>query len=145
MNIPRYVQKCGIKYVFMLYLTYKKQSDILVCKKLKYMSLTKKIRDQLIKVLYGKTSVPSGLFELSQYFRHYEPINFREEAGENGNVVAISTNYRYGSIITSGKTLADLEKNIKDAILTSFDIPSSFAKEAGVHKVGAKQGSYALA
>ncbi len=107
--------------------------------------MIKKAKDQLIKALFGKASVPRGLFELNQYFRHYEPIYFRNEKGENGNIIAISTNYRYGSIVTSGKTAEELEENIKDAILTSFDIPSSFAKEAGVHKVGAKQGAYALA
>ena len=109
------------------------------------MALTKKIKDQLIKTLFGKASVPSGLFELSQYFRHYDPIHFRQENGENGNIIAISTNYRFGSIVTSGKTLEELDTNIKDAILTSFDIPSSFAKEADVQKIGDKQGSYALA
>ena len=113
-------------------------------KKSENMALTKRIKDQLIKALYGKASVPSGLFELSQYFRLHEPINFRQEIGENGNIIAISTNYRYGSIVTSGKTPEELERNIKDAILTSFDIPSSFAKEADVRKVGDKLGAYAI-
>lgn len=109
------------------------------------MSLTKKAKDQLIKLLLGKASVPRGLFELGKYFINYGPINFRNEKGEDENIIAISTNYRYGSIITSGKTPEQLEKNIKDAILTSFDIPSSYAKEAAVHKVDNKQGEYAIA
>lgn len=109
------------------------------------MKLTKKAKDQLIKAFFGKTSVPRGLFELSQYFRNYEPINFREEKGENGNIVAISTNYRFGSIVTSGKTPEELDKNIKDAILTSFDVPSSYAKEAAIQNVNNKQGEYAIA
>ncbi|OGH87833.1 MAG: hypothetical protein A3J93_05380 [Candidatus Magasanikbacteria bacterium RIFOXYC2_FULL_42_28] len=109
------------------------------------MTLTKRAKDQLIKVLFGKTSVPRGLFELNQYFRHYEPINFKHEQGENGNIIAISTNYRYGSIVTSAKTLSELDTNIKDAILTSFEIPSSFAKEAAIAKIQNKQGEYAIA
>ena len=109
------------------------------------MSLSKKIKNQLIKVLLGKTSVPRGLFELNQYFLHNEPINFKQEQGEDGNIIAISSNFRYGSIVTSAKTLEQLDKNIKDAIMTSFDIPSSFAKEAAIHKISDKQGEYAIA
>ncbi len=109
------------------------------------MALTKKVKDRLIKILLGKASVPRGLFELNQYARYYGPINFKHEKGEDGNVIAISTNYRYGSIVTSGKTAEELDRNIKDAILTSFEIPSSFAKEAAVYKVGDKQGEYAVA
>jgi hypothetical protein len=109
------------------------------------MSLAKKAKDQLIKLLLGKSSVPRGLFELNQYFRLYGPINFRNEQGENGNIVAISNNFRFGSIITSGKTPEELDKNIKDAILTSFEVPSSYAPEAKVQRMHNKQGEYALA
>ena len=109
------------------------------------MSLTKKAKDQLIKALFGKASVPRGLFEISQYFKNYGVINFKYEKGENGEIIAISTNFRYGSIITSGTDKYQLDKNIKDAILTSFDIPSSFAKEASIQKIGDKKGKYALA
>ena len=108
------------------------------------MSIVKKAKDQLIKALLGKASVPRGLFELNQYFRHYDGITFRFEQGENGSIIAISQNFRYGSIVTSGKNLEELDKNIKDAILTSFNIPSSFAVEAGVHKVGDRQEKYAI-
>lgn len=109
------------------------------------MTITKKIKDQLVKILLGKSSVPRGLFELDQYFRLYDPINFRREQSEHGELVAISTNFRYGSIVTSGKDLKTLDQNIKDAILTSFDIPSSFAKEANIRKTSDKQEMYALA
>lgn len=109
------------------------------------MTIAKKARDRLIKALLGKSAVPRGLFELNQYFRHYGPINFRHESGSDGLLIAISTNYRFGSIVTSGKTPDELEQNIQDAILTSFGVPSSFAKEAAIYKVGDKQGEYALA
>ena len=106
----------------------------------------KKIKDRLIKILLGKSSVPRGLVELNQYFRQYGSISFRRETGEDGNTIAVSSNFRYGSIITSGKTAEELEKNIKDAILTSFEIPSSFAKEESLRKMGDKQEEmYALA
>ncbi len=109
------------------------------------MSLTKQIKDQLIKVLLGKASVPRGLFELAQYFRNYGSLNFKYEKGEDDKIIAISTNFRYGSIVTSGKNPEQLDKNVKDAILTSFEIPSSYDREAAIYKVGDKQGEYALA
>lgn len=109
------------------------------------MTLTKKVKDRLIKLLLGKSAVPQGLVELNQYFRHYGPISFRREQGENGNLIAISNNFRYGSIVTSGSNIEELDKNIKDAILTSFEVPSSYAREAGVRNTGDKLEEYALA
>ncbi len=108
------------------------------------MSFIKKAKDNLIKLLLGGNAVPRGLFEMEQYFRHNGPINFRREKGDN-SIVAVSTNFRYGSIVTSGKDEQELDRNIKDAILTSFEIPSSYAKEASVNKVGDFQKeTYAL-
>ena len=108
------------------------------------MSLTKKTRDYVIKAILGNKVVPRGLFELNEYFRHYHGINFRYEKKE-GLIIALSTNFRFGSIITSGKNEEELDKNIKDAILTSFEIPSSYAKEAKIQKVGDGRKDYALA
>lgn len=109
------------------------------------MVLTKKIKDQLIKLLLGKSTVPHGLIELNQYFRHYEPIEFRREKAEDGSIIAISNNFRYGAIITSGKNLEELDKKIKDAILTCFEIPSSYAKEAAITRGSGEHEMYALA
>ena len=109
------------------------------------MTVVKKIKDQLIKALLGKESVPRGLFELNQYFRQYGPIAFRYEKGEAGQLIAISDNFRFGSIVTSGKDTRELDQNIKDAILTSFEIPSSYFKEANIIRVGDAQKEYALA
>ena len=108
------------------------------------MSIIKQTKDYLIKFLWEGKSVPEELFELSQYFRSNGPIEF-EFKKENGEIIAISKNYRHGSIITSGKNEEDLEKNIKDAILTSFEIPSSYKKEAGIHKVNERNQVYAYA
>lgn len=110
------------------------------------MSIMKQAKDQLIKLLLGKNTVPEGLFELQRYFRIYGPISFKEEKGD-GRIVAISTNFKYGSIITSGKNQAELEENIKDATLTSFEVPSSYAEEAGIklQKSGVKDKEYAVA
>lgn len=98
------------------------------------MSLSKQIKDRLIKILWNGKSVPNELFELSQYFRNYGPIEF-EFKQEDNEVIAISKNFKHGSIVTSGKDAKELEENVKDAILTSFDVPSSYAEEAGVHRI----------
>lgn len=106
--------------------------------------MIKKTKDYISKVFWGGEFVPVGLFELSQYFRHHRAINFKYE--KRGDlIVATSTDFRYGSIITSGRNEEELDKNIKDAILTSFDVPSSYAKEAKICKVGEEQKEYALA
>lgn len=106
------------------------------------MLLLKKAKDQIIKAFWGKTVVPRGLLELRDYCLNYGPITFKFEKND-GKIVAISTDYKYGSIITSGKDEKDLDKNIKDAILTSFEVPSSFSKEAKIHRT--EEQAYALA
>ncbi|MBD3300480.1 MAG: hypothetical protein GF347_03960 [Candidatus Moranbacteria bacterium] len=85
----------------------------------------------MIKLLNGKEFVPRELLELHDYFRNYKEINFKYEK-EDGFIVAKSTNFEHGSIITYGKNKKELDENIKDAILTSFEIPSSYAKEAKI-------------
>jgi len=104
----------------------------------------KKIKDYLIKFLLGSKTVPQGLFELSQYCRMFGGIHF-DYKKENGAIIAISSGFKHGSIVTSGRNEEELDKNIKDAILTFFEIPSSYRKEAKVCKVGEKQREYAIA
>lgn len=107
------------------------------------MSITKQAKDYLVKLLWdGSTFVPAGLFELNKYFRIYGPITF-DNKKEGDVIIAFSTNFKYGSIITSAKSPEELDKNIKDAILTSFDVPSSYAREAKIQKIGLEE--YALA
>lgn len=109
------------------------------------MSMTKIIKDYLIRELLGKTSVPRGLSELNSYFRFNGPINF-ESHQEEGLIVAVSKNFRYGSIITHGRDMEELDRNIKDAILTSFEVPSSYASEANITKVDeASKSAYVYA
>jgi hypothetical protein len=108
------------------------------------MSLLKIAKDSLIKVLLGKESVPRGLYEMDRYFRTHGPINFDLHV-EGGVTVAVSTDFVYGSIVTSGATPEELDTNIKDAIMTSFEIPSSYAKEADIKKFGAASHRYAAA
>ena len=107
------------------------------------MSLQKQAKDYLIKFMLGSASVPSGLVDLHHYFRMYEPISFRYEIQEDGSIVAISNNFRYGSIITHADSSAELDDKIIDAILTAFSVPSSYAKEAGVHRTDAKEYAFA--
>ncbi len=108
------------------------------------MSIIKKTKDQFIKFFLGNDMVPRGLFELNEYFRMYGPIKF-ECKKNNDNIIGISTNFRHGSIVTSGKNEKDLDKNIKDAILTSFEIPSSYTQEAKLYRQGEIQKEYAFA
>lgn len=109
------------------------------------MAILKITKDYLLKYLSKflfPKYVPAGLYELSEYFRNYGSIEFKFHKEEN-EYVAVSTNFKYGSIITHGKNQAELDKNVKDAILTSFSIPSSYAKEAYIVRQGAEK--YALA
>lgn len=106
----------------------------------------KVLKDYIVKAAWDNEDLrPKGLFELSEYMRHNRGINFEYHKNEDGSLTAVSTNFRYGSIITQGNNLQELDKNIKDAILTSFEIPSSYAKEAKIVKVGVEQKEYALA
>jgi len=107
------------------------------------MSLFKVTKDKAIKTLLRKAAMPSGLVELNKYFRLYGPINFQNHL-ENGIRISVSINFKYGSIIAHGKDARELDRNIKDAILTSFEVPSSYRKEAGIVKVGERKDSYAL-
>lgn len=108
------------------------------------MSIVKLSKDYLVKLLIGKNSVPSGLFDSREYFRIYGPIHFEFEIIDD-LTIAKSKDFHWGSIITSGKNEQELDKNIKDAILTSFEIPSSYASEAKIEKVESKELEYALA
>lgn len=86
---------------------------------------------------------PRGLVDLNYYFRAYGKIIFRLEEQEDGSVVAMSQNFRYGSIITQAASRSELDEKVKDAILTAFEVPSSYAKEAGVQCVGEKEYAFA--
>ncbi len=103
----------------------------------------KEVKDQFIKLVLGKASVPSGLSDLNHYFRTYEAINFRTEKQEHDSIVAISENFRYGTIITQAKNTDELSEKIKNAILTAFEVPSSYSKEAGVRRVGEHEYAFA--
>jgi ABC-type phosphate/phosphonate transport system substrate-binding protein len=104
----------------------------------------KVIQDYIAKTLLGSQVVPKGLVELQRYFRSHDSLHFTYHKEED-KIIAVSENFRYGSIVTSGKNDADLDQNIKDAILTAFDIPSAYAKEAGVHRVSEVVTEYAPA
>ncbi len=107
------------------------------------MAIYKRAKDRLIKLLLGKASVPSGLADLHHYFRTYDGINFRTENQADGSIVAISENFHYGSIITHAQNPSELNEKIKDAILTAFSVPSSYAKEANVRRTD--EHAYAFA
>ncbi|MEN9558496.1 MAG: hypothetical protein RL141_865 [Candidatus Parcubacteria bacterium] len=110
------------------------------------MSPAKIVKDWLFKAyLQSHKAVPSGLVDLEKYFRNNEPIKFNHHQ-EDGMIVAVSENFRYGSIVTFGKDRAELTDKIEDAILTAFGIPSSYAKEAALQQKGAgEELAYAAA
>ena len=103
----------------------------------------KQTKDFIIKALLGKASVPSGLVDLNHYFRVYGPIGFRHEKQEDGSIVVISENFRYGSIITHAKDESELDAKVSDAILTAFEVPSSYAKQADLKRVDKEEYAFA--
>ena len=96
------------------------------------MLYIKIINDYIRKAVLPKGYVPEGLVELLRYSRNYGSIKFNFTKSQDGFIVAESENFRYGSIVTSGKDDKELDTNIKDAILTAFSIPSSYSKEAKI-------------
>ncbi len=112
------------------------------------MNYFKVLRDKLARMLSELVStqdmVPRELADLHEYFRLYGPLEFDYYKSEDG-WVAVSKNFRYGSIVANGRTDKELEKNIPDAIMTMFDLPSSYAKEAKLHRVGDYKKGYAFA
>jgi len=110
------------------------------------MAILKELKDNFIKVISGGPTVPRGLFELQDYFRLYGPIHF-ENINKKDYIIARSTNFHWGSIMTEGKNEKELDQNVQDAILTAFEIPSSYSKEASIKKVGSvdKKKEYAIA
>ena len=110
------------------------------------MNIIKVTKDQMFKLILGKRIVPKELLELNQYFRLHGPIDFEYSKSNDGNIIAKSSNFRYGSIITSGRDMSEVDKNIKDAILTSFGVPSAYVHEAALRREGTeKESCYALA
>lgn len=107
------------------------------------MSFFKQLKDHIVRGLLNGKTVPSGLAELNHYFRIYGPINFRRETQGDGADIVISENFRYGSIITRVGRGEDADAKITDAILTAFEVPSSYAKDAAVHRVDKRQYAFA--
>ncbi len=92
----------------------------------------KEVKDNIIKFISGSDLVPRELLEVHDYFRLNKAINF-EFHEENGGIMAVSKDFRHGSIVTFGKNYKDLDEKIKDAILTSFDLPSAYKNEASIY------------
>ncbi len=112
------------------------------------MKVLKVIKDKIYKtflVPYGVA--PQGLVDMYEYFKDYKEGIIFEFKTDNGIITAISTNFKWGTIVTEARTKKELDKNIKDAILTAFEIPSSYAKEAKIERIGSvkKANQYALA
>lgn len=107
------------------------------------MSYSKEFKDIIGKWLLGSKTYPSSLVDLHLYFRNYDPIIFQSEKQEDGSYIAFSKNFQYGSIITSAPSMELLDNKIKDAILTAFEVPSVYAKEAAIKKQTQKEYAFA--
>ncbi len=107
------------------------------------MTLSKRISDIARKHLLGEDS-RHELEELRRYFSVYGPINF-DYHREDGIIVAVSTDFRHGTIITNGRNELELDRNIRDAILSMFGVSSAFQKEAGIHNVNDHRYAYVAA
>lgn len=83
------------------------------------IDLLTKGRDKIVAHLFNESYVPVGLSDLNHYFRTYGAIHFRHEKQSDGSIVAISSNFRYGTIITHAQRLEELDEKVKDAVLTS--------------------------
>lgn len=93
----------------------------------------KVLKDRAAKALRPRDYVPVGLVEMVRYFRDHGPIQFEFERTD-GVIVARSRDFRYGSIVTSGKDQKEVDRNVKDAILTAFEIPSAYAEKAAIRR-----------
>lgn len=107
------------------------------------MRISKVLKDAVVRAILGHSSIPKGLFDLSEYGRHYGPIKFNFHR-EDGKIVAVSEGFQFGSIVTEAANDKELDAKIKDAILTAFEIPSVYRKQANVVRVGSEK-EYALA
>ncbi len=70
-----------------------------------------------------------AFIDLQKFLAQVGGINFniRQAKDESGEYfIAESTNADNKHIITTGKDLADLDHNIKDAIFTAFHIPAYY-------------------
>lgn len=108
------------------------------------MSLSKILLDSLTKVVRGPEWVPRGVADFQRYFRNYKKIEFKVTI-EGGVFIAESADFKYGAIVTSGATQQELDRNIEDAILTAFEIPSVYAHEAPLTKMQGGRLEYAAA
>jgi hypothetical protein len=109
-----------------------------------FTMIIKNFRDLLIRSLCGSNFIPEKVLEAYKYFMQFGGINFEYKKVDK-LIVAKSTNFRWGTIITSGRNPRELDKNIKDAILTSFSVPSVYANKLQIQKVDERQKKYALA
>lgn len=106
--------------------------------------MLKHVKDNFVKLLSGSNFIPEGVLDASEYFRHFGAIHF-EYKEEDGLTIATSTNFKWGTIIASGKNADELDCSVRDAILTAFSVPSVYSKKLNIQKVGSRRKEYALA
>lgn len=103
----------------------------------------KEIKDSIIKIAFGGDYISQEVKDAQEYFRDFD-ISF-DHHFEDGVIIAVSNNFRHGSIVASGKNYEELDDNVKDAIYTAFSIPSAYSDQVKLFKKGDKKISYATA
>ncbi|MDO8469794.1 MAG: hypothetical protein Q7S84_02100 [bacterium] len=108
------------------------------------MNIFKVAKDRVGKFILGTSTVPSGLLDLHRYFKNFGPIRF-EHHREGDTLVSVSANFTYGSIVAHGRTPEELDRSVKDGILTAFSVPSAYAPEAAIRRETDRGEAYAAA
>ena len=81
----------------------------------------------------GKEALEECLVFLSKNKIDFEITQHNDKTGKY--FLAKSRNLNKGQIITSGKNLVELDKNIKDAIYTAFDVPAHYCDYSKIRNI----------
>lgn len=91
------------------------------------------------KILYrfpsraGERALKECLIFLANQAIEFEITQYNDESGKY--FLAKSTNLDKGQIITSGANLIELDKNIKDAIYTAFNVPAYYCDYSKINNM----------
>jgi len=95
---------------------------------------------QIIKKILSKFPTKQGEKQLQDCLAflatngiEFKISQYNDETGKY--FLAKSINVDQGKIITSGKNLVELDKNIKDAIYTAFDVPAYYCDYSRIKNI----------
>lgn len=107
---------------------------------------SKLVKDAFHRYVLGE-KYSTQLQDAREYFKLYGAIEFEQVHDTNtGEMIAVSKNFKRGTIVTSGMNQADLDEHIHDAILTMFDIPAIYSDKLKIARADrASVSRYAIA